>query len=277
MQLGIPYAKTALGRAYLNQPATPGSRARRSVLIMMDGRKTVRSLMPAIRSLGMRTADVQALVAQGFLAPSLAIEQMAPPDLELTQPPRQVVESKSLVVAKLFALDLLARMLDPQDTDWADKAGTRHARCCAGSTTAPGTWPRWPGPSGPSASARRHWPSCLNTTSRRMAPASSLTCCRRPPAPPPGNTPGPSPGPRIRHTAKARRGDTRAASGVNWARVTRRPSRSITQGAVRCAGAGHFKACPPRPGPAHGPSPCSHRRRCSCSPGRVSSTWRRAG
>jgi len=127
MQLGIPYAKTALGRAYLNQPATPGSRARRSVLIMMDGRKTVRSLMPAIRSLGMRTADVQALVAQGFLAPSLAIEQMAPPDLELTQPPRQVVESKSLVVAKLFALDLLARMLDPQDTDWADKAGSIHA------------------------------------------------------------------------------------------------------------------------------------------------------
>ena len=112
MQLGIPYAKTALGRAYLDQPPMPGSRARRSVLIMMDGRKTMRSLMPAIRSLGMRTADVQALVTQGLLAPALAIEQVMPPDLELTQPPRQVVESKSLVVAKLFALDLLARGVD---------------------------------------------------------------------------------------------------------------------------------------------------------------------
>lgn len=126
MQLGIPYAKTALGRAYLEQPAMPGSRARRSVLIMMDGRKTMRSLMPAIRSLGMRTADVRALVEQGLLEPALAIEQMVP-DLELTQPPRQVVESKSLVVAKLFALDLLAQMLDPQDSEWIAKAGAIHA------------------------------------------------------------------------------------------------------------------------------------------------------
>jgi hypothetical protein len=127
MQLGIPYAKTALGRAYLEQPAMPGSRARRSVLIMMDGRKTMRSLMPAIRSLGMRTADVRALVEQGLLEPALAIEQVTPPDLELTQPPRQVVESKSLVVAKLFALDLLAQMLDPQDSEWIAKAGAIHA------------------------------------------------------------------------------------------------------------------------------------------------------
>lgn len=125
MQLGIPYAKTALGRAYLEQPPTPGSRARRSVLIMMDGRKTVRSLMPAIRSLGMRTADVQALVTQGLLEP--AAEQTAAPGLDLTQPPRQVVESKSLVVAKLFALDLLAQMLDPQDNEWITRAGAIHA------------------------------------------------------------------------------------------------------------------------------------------------------
>jgi hypothetical protein len=127
MQLGIPYAKTALGRAYLDQPPMPGSRARRSVLIMMDGRRTMRSLMPAIRSLGMRTADVQALVTQGLLAPALAIEHVMPPDLELTQPPRQVVESKSLVVAKLFALDLLAQMLDPQDSEWITRAGALHA------------------------------------------------------------------------------------------------------------------------------------------------------
>jgi len=127
MQLGIPYAKTALGRAYLEQPPAPGSRARRSVLIMMDGRKTVRSLMPAIRSLGMRTADVQALITQGLLEPAAAVEQMPATDPEPTQPPRQVVESKSLVVAKLFALDLLAHLLDPQDSEWITRADAIHA------------------------------------------------------------------------------------------------------------------------------------------------------
>jgi hypothetical protein len=127
MQLGISYAKTALGRAYLSKPPAPGSRARRSLLIMMDGRKTLQQLMPAIRSLGMRTVDVQALVDEGLLQPAQPTDHVLTDSSDLAQPPRQVVESKSLVVAKLFALDLLARILDPQDDGWISKAGSVHA------------------------------------------------------------------------------------------------------------------------------------------------------
>jgi hypothetical protein len=72
MQLDIAFAKTALARSYLSQPPVPGSRGRRSLLIMMNGRKTVQDLLPAMKSLGLKVDDVQALVAQGLLEPAPA-------------------------------------------------------------------------------------------------------------------------------------------------------------------------------------------------------------
>jgi hypothetical protein len=69
VQLDIAFAKTALARSYLEQPPVQGSRGRRSLLIMMDGRKTVLDLLPAIKSLGLKVDDVQGLVMQGLLEP----------------------------------------------------------------------------------------------------------------------------------------------------------------------------------------------------------------
>lgn len=69
MQLDIAFAKTALARSYLEQPPVQGSRGRRSLLIMMDGRKTVLDLLPAIKSLGLKIDDVEGLVMQGLLEP----------------------------------------------------------------------------------------------------------------------------------------------------------------------------------------------------------------
>jgi hypothetical protein len=70
VKLDTAFAKTALGRSYLEQPPVPGSRGRRSLLIMMDGRKTVLDLLPALNSLGLKIDDVEAMVAQGLLAPA---------------------------------------------------------------------------------------------------------------------------------------------------------------------------------------------------------------
>jgi hypothetical protein len=70
MQMDIAYAKTALGRSYLEQPPAPERRARRSLLIMMDGQRTLEDLLPVIRTLGLTLQDVQAMVAQGLLEPA---------------------------------------------------------------------------------------------------------------------------------------------------------------------------------------------------------------
>lgn len=131
MQAGIAYAKTALGRAFLEQPPTAGTRAQRSLLIMMNGQRTLRELMPAIKALGCRTRDVEDLVTRGLLEPVPVAPpaEAAPPVAEAAASDAFAApaESKSLVVAKLFAVDLLTRTLPPQDMVLLEKAASVHS------------------------------------------------------------------------------------------------------------------------------------------------------
>jgi hypothetical protein len=69
VDIDVAYTKTALGRSFLEQPPVAGNRGRRSLLIMMDGQRTLHSLLPIIRTLGLSLEDVQAMVIQGLLEP----------------------------------------------------------------------------------------------------------------------------------------------------------------------------------------------------------------
>jgi hypothetical protein len=70
VDIDVAYTKTALGRSFLEHPPVAGNRGRRSLLIMVDGHRTLRSMLPVIRSLGLSLEDVQSMVMQGLLEPA---------------------------------------------------------------------------------------------------------------------------------------------------------------------------------------------------------------
>ena len=118
--LDAVYAKTEKGRAFLNDKPASGTRTLRTVLILMDGRKPVRELLPAIQPLGWQLNEVQSLVAQGLLVPVTTAG-----DVVAASPPAAAASrqsNRSLAAAKFYALDMLARMLGHGDADLRERA-----------------------------------------------------------------------------------------------------------------------------------------------------------
>lgn len=142
VRLDVALAKTPLGRRYLEQPPVPGRRGRRSLLIIMDGRKTLLELLPVIRSMGLSLHDVETMVDQGMLAPASpprppAIDERAgAPGIDSSSQDAPAMDASAddrsvggdtvpmpqpdlapdgqgwLAPARLFAADLLTHMLD---------------------------------------------------------------------------------------------------------------------------------------------------------------------
>jgi hypothetical protein len=141
VRLDVALSKTALGRRYLEQPPIPGRRGRRSLLIIMDGRKTLMELLPVIRSMGLSLHDVETMVDQGMLAPASpprppAIDELAGvPDMDaaaddrsvggdtvpMPQPELAPDAQDWLPPARRFAADLLTHMLGRPGSSMHDR------------------------------------------------------------------------------------------------------------------------------------------------------------
>lgn len=65
----MKYAKTELGQQAFKQRSPSISARQRSLFILFDGSKTVEQVLASTTGLGAVDADVNALVALGFLAP----------------------------------------------------------------------------------------------------------------------------------------------------------------------------------------------------------------
>lgn len=64
----MPYSKTPAGQAALKERSALLSARRRSALILFDGIKSVDQVLLAMAGLGLVQADIDHLMAQGFLA-----------------------------------------------------------------------------------------------------------------------------------------------------------------------------------------------------------------
>ncbi len=113
-------SKTPKARQVLQGRDFPGTRAQRALLIMADGRKTLQDLSGAIRSLGLSPADLQALAAEGWVTwqGEIAPGTTMTPAVDIEVPVASAVPAgpaRTLAAAKLFALDLIGRMLGTRD------------------------------------------------------------------------------------------------------------------------------------------------------------------
>ena len=66
MELGIPYAKTEAARALLRARDATLTPPLRALLIMIDGKKPVTDLLPAIKALSLKAEDVHGLLSRGL-------------------------------------------------------------------------------------------------------------------------------------------------------------------------------------------------------------------
>ncbi|WP_130480855.1 hypothetical protein [Sphaerotilus mobilis] len=98
--------KTTACRRLLSDHSGPITRARRSLLIMVDGRRSVAELRPAMAALQLGMGDLQALTEAGLLH---WLNRAA------DAPPQRPAGNRSVAGAKLYALDLLGRMLARDD------------------------------------------------------------------------------------------------------------------------------------------------------------------
>ncbi|MDP4300046.1 hypothetical protein [Leptothrix discophora] len=115
--------KTDLGRAVLRDRALPQAqglnRARRSLLIMVDGRRTLRELGPAIDALGLVREDLQWLVDRRLMRWG---DATGSPVLAGEAGPTRPAGNRSVAGAKLYALDLLGRLLAQEDAPLREAA-----------------------------------------------------------------------------------------------------------------------------------------------------------
>jgi hypothetical protein len=111
LELGIPYAKTEAARALLLARDATLTPALRALLIMIDGKKPVTDLLPAIKALSLKAEDVHGLLSRGL------IEPCAPPPAVRPAPAPEPSASpaRSLAAAKFYALGQLTLILGHGD------------------------------------------------------------------------------------------------------------------------------------------------------------------
>lgn len=123
--LDLIYAKTDAGRRALQDRAFTGSRAQRSLLIMIDGVQTLARLWPAIEALGLGERDVQFLAECGYVeARAVVVGSRSSSTARAVQAavaatpaaaPRQ--PTRSLAAAKFYALEQMGRLLGRADEE----------------------------------------------------------------------------------------------------------------------------------------------------------------
>ncbi len=105
--------KTDLGRAVLRDRALPQaqglSQARRSLLIVVDGRRPMPELVPVIQTLGLVREDLEWLIDRRLMHWADPVDAASP------EPNRRPAGNRSVAGAKLYALDLLGRLLARDD------------------------------------------------------------------------------------------------------------------------------------------------------------------
>lgn len=148
MDLTIAYAKTDLAWSAIRTRNIALSAAKRAMLIMMDGKRPLADLMPAIEALSLSLSDVRELLAGGLVSPAtppsaakarpakdsavasapLAAAPVTPPATSrpgaaatpaaASRPaPSTAAGQRSLAAAKFYALDQIGRLLGRQDED----------------------------------------------------------------------------------------------------------------------------------------------------------------
>lgn len=125
MDLRIPYAKTDLAWSVIRERSAELDAAMRALLIMMDGKRPLMDLVPAIKALSLKIEDVHVLLTRGLVRPcetpaARAAVSAPPPAAQATPvvaPPQAPAPSsnRSLAAAKFYALDQLARLLGRGD------------------------------------------------------------------------------------------------------------------------------------------------------------------
>ena len=115
--LDVIHAKTDAGRRALQERAFSGTRAQRSLLIMVDGVQTLGKLWPAVEALGLGERDVEYLAARGYIETRVTVPQKAQrtavAKAAAAPAPRPV--QRSLAAAKFYALDQVGRLLGHRD------------------------------------------------------------------------------------------------------------------------------------------------------------------
>ncbi|MBB2486955.1 hypothetical protein H5407_17130 [Mitsuaria sp. WAJ17] len=118
--------KTDLARQLLGNPRRDLPAGHRMLLITVDGRRDLRQLRELARNMGLNPSVVEDLYGRGLIAPveaDLLAQQDAHRAAELERAQREalarqqaaVQQARRLARAKLYALDLVARMLVGQD------------------------------------------------------------------------------------------------------------------------------------------------------------------
>lgn len=110
MELCIPYAKTDAARALLRAREASLSPPLRALLIMIDGKKPVTALLPAMKALSLKAEDVHGLLSRGLITPCRPPAPSRPAAAPTTPPTR------SLAAAKFYALGQLTLLLGADDS-----------------------------------------------------------------------------------------------------------------------------------------------------------------
>lgn len=124
MDLTIAYAKTDLAWSAIRTRHIELSGAVRAVLIMIDGKRPLGALLPAIEALALSLDDVRDLLTRGLLAPverppgNRANHQAsAPPAAAVPPVAPNAPANRSLAAAKFYALDQIGRLLGRHDEE----------------------------------------------------------------------------------------------------------------------------------------------------------------
>lgn len=138
MDLTIPYAKTDLAWSAIRTRSIELSGAARAVLIMIDGKRPLADLLPAIQALSLTLDDVRDLLARGLVSPCPRKQAVAAPARvqapaqapvaastpapapEIAPPPAPApspTATRSLAAAKFYALEQIARLLGRRDEE----------------------------------------------------------------------------------------------------------------------------------------------------------------
>lgn len=129
MDVTIAYAKTDLGWSAIRTRSIELSAAARAVLIMIDGKRPLAELLPAIKALSLSLDDVRALQTRGLVSPvvgkaakvSAGVQaeatpaNPAQPSAAPTTPAAAPAANRSLAAAKFYALEQIGRLLGRQD------------------------------------------------------------------------------------------------------------------------------------------------------------------
>lgn len=129
MDVTIAYAKTDLAWTAIRTRSVALSAAARAVLIMIDGKRPLAELLPAIEAMSLSLDDVRALERNGLVSPVArepAPQQVESPTRVTPAPPAQPTSAptpptaapaanRSLAAAKFYALEQIARLLGRQD------------------------------------------------------------------------------------------------------------------------------------------------------------------